>query len=551
MKSKTVIMFLVINSFITFIYAQELNKMTGIAEKGKFTELVYKFKPIATYNNTFTYLLLPNEESVGKYGNYYRVEQYDYNMNLIKRVQIDLQEGTQYKRLNELIYFQGKLNLFTSFQNEVDRKVYIFHQTLDLTTLELKNDIKTVAKIEYNKYIKNFRLQSNYSVSEDGSKLLIYAYPDKINYVQLQKNPTGKEIEEKRQFIYVFDKNINLLWQQEAGKAIQSGLFVFDNYHVDNLGNVFITGKNFENENEMNGLYIYSRKKKLTDRYYTYVQPSNYKHSILYFGNNGTITKQLDFSPSNIFAKSITIYPSSNNLFCAGIYSASNTISAKGVYTCKINLKNGATENLMTKPFEKKYLKTLLNTDDVKKFHKVTNKNEWNPFNFSLSKLEKTEGGEYIFIAEQQLVGKLESNSGQMLMVYPTYNYNNLYTVGIASSGEIKFIQEIEKSQFGLGDKLHSYNYFIDKTNLFIILNSMPVKTGLMKVSELQNTLLISIDDKGNKTDTTVTDYIKPDKKTVYMQTYAALPLTDKKGFIYPLQSLNYKYRTYEIIRYK
>ncbi|MCK4920080.1 MAG: hypothetical protein KAS71_03480, partial [Bacteroidales bacterium] len=247
MNRKIVAFIMVMIPCVAFSQTYDVQKITGTIEKVKLTEVVFKYKPVASYENTFSYLLLPNEESVGKYGRYYRIEKYDMDMNLIKRVQIDLTEDDHEKRFNELIYFQDKLYLFSSFRNEMDGKVYLFVQTMDKNNFEVNDDIQKIAELSYDTKVKNFILRTDYAVSEDGSKLLIYTYPDNIRYVQLQGKPDPKKVEEKRQFIYVFDENVNLLWVQESGKAINSGVFVFDKYIVSNNANVYITGRNFEN----------------------------------------------------------------------------------------------------------------------------------------------------------------------------------------------------------------------------------------------------------------------------------------------------------------
>ena len=548
MNRKIFALIMVMIPCVVFSQTNDVQKITGTIEKVKFTELVFKYKPVASYENTFTYLLLPNEESVGKYGRYYRIEKYDMDLNLIKRVQIDLSEGDHEKRFNELIYFQDKLYLFSSFRNEMDGKVYLFVQTMDKNNFEVNDDIQKIAELSYDTKVKNFILRTDYAVSEDGSKLLIYTYPDNIRYVQLQGKPDPKKLEEKRQIMYVFDENLNLLWEQESGKAVNSGVFVFDKYIVSNNANVYITGRNFEDPEESEGVYFYSRKKGLGDRYYSYVQPSNYKHSVLYFGNEGETARQLDFKLDDIFAKSITVKPHGEYLIGAGVYSESNTISATGIFTCQLNIATGSTEKQIIQPFEEEYLYTRLDTADLKRFHKITSTNEWDPFSYNLTELTRTGSGDYVFIAEQQLHGQLESNSGNMTSYYSTYNYRDLYSVRISSDGDIKQIVKTDKNQFGLLDIASSYSHNVVNDNIYLLFNNMPPKVGLMKVAELQNSCAVELDSNGEQKQEVVTLFENIDKNTLFMRSKAVLTIPGKPEFIYPLQGNKYKYRTYERI---
>jgi hypothetical protein len=533
---------------VTFSQINAVQKISGTVEKVKLTEFVFKYSPVASDENSFSYLLLPNEESIGKYGKYYRIEKYDMDLNLINRVQIDLTQGDHEKRFNELIYFHDTLYLFSSFRNEMEGKVYLFVQTMDKNSFEVNDDIQKIAELSYDTSIKNFILRTDYAISEDGSKLLIYTYPDNIKYVQLQGRPDPKDVEEKRQYMYVFDENLNLLWEQEAGKAVNSGVFVFDKYNIDNDASVYITGRTFEDTEEIEEMYMYSRRKGLSDRYYTYVQPSNYRHSVLYFGNEGKSARQLDLNPDDIFPKSITVEAHGDYLICAGVYAEPNTISAKGIFTCQLNLATGSTENLKLVPFEDKYVYTRLDTSDLKKFHKITNTNEWDPFSYDLTKLIKTGSDDYVFIAEQQLHGQLESNSGKMISYYPTHNYRDLYSVRITSDGDIKQIVKVEKNQFGLLNIASSYSHNVVDDTIYLLFNNMPPKVGLMKVAELQNTCLIELDSEGEQKQEFVTLFEKADKNTLFMRSTAVLTIPRKPEFIYPLQGNKYKYRTYERI---
>ena len=76
----------------------------------------------------------------------------------------------------------------------------------------------------------------------------------------------------------------------------------------------------------------------------------------------------------------------------------------------------------------------------------------------------------------------------------------------------------------------------------------MPPKTGLLKVAELQNTCMVKIDRNGEQLKEIIKTFEEVDKKTIFMRSNSVLPVYETREFIYPLQSMRYKYRAYEKI---
>ena len=72
-----------------------------------------------------------------------------------------------------------------------------------------------------------------------------------------------------------------------------------------------------------------------------------------------------------------------------------------------------------------------------------------------------------------------------------------------------------------------------------------------MKVAELQNTCLVTLDSNGGQKQEVVTLFENIDKNTMFMRSTAVLTIPGKPEFIYPLQGNKYKYRTYERIYLK
>lgn len=530
--------------FAVNIYSQTINfnNQTGIIENSKAKEQVANFKPLGSFDNTFTYLLLPYSKDV-VLGRYYGIEKYDSDLNLILRKQIDLKEGKNTKDFVELINFQDKLYLFTSFTNKDKKKVYLFVQTMDKDNFTPNKDIRKIAEFEYKK--KNHELKAGYSISEDSTKLLLYASLNILKLAYVTGGNLGEEIKEVKQHLLVFDKSVNLIWKNEISPALKYPIFVFDKYYIDNFANVYITGKNFNTEEDM-FRHLYRTKNTSTEKRYVYVQPSNYKTSIMYFSSNGSEIKQINLSLDNTFVKSILIKPERNHVFCAGIYSLPNKISAQGVFSCSINTKTGKIQNQKTKVFDKKYLETRLDEKELDKFQKVVESDELDPFNYSLSEMKIRNNGDYVFVAEQQSMGKMITSTPQMTLQYNTYNFRDLFVTTMSTNGDIKSINMIEKNQFVRHDFAHSYSFSETNNNLCFIFNEIPpLKDSYSKFSKLEYTYLVSIDNNNNQKRDIVKEYAKTNKKTLIANMQKAMYDTSQKTLIYPMQTYNYKSRSY------
>ena len=411
------------------------------------------------------------------------------------------------------------------------------------------DDIRLLAEFENTSRRKNVVLRTDYSISEDSTKLLIYATPGVINHVQMQHNPYGKELEENRLFICAFDKDLKMMWQQEASNAISSGVFVFDKFSIDNSANVYIIGQSFIDNNQAENIYCY-----INENYYNYVQPSNYTNSILFFGNNGKELKQLNVDPLGIFAKSVTICPKDNYLFCSGIYASPGRISAEGAYSCKVNILTGKTEDVHKRKFPKELLDNQVDVEDLRLFRKQSNDFETDPYQYPLSKLEQTPDGGYLFIAEQEISGKLEDRLMNSITIYPTHNYGNLYVTTVSPTGEIGDTYVVSKKQFAFENSSLSYSYILSGDKTYLLFTNIRKITELSfsnKVAKIENTCLIEVDKKGHQTKNIIADFTKFDHKTLFMRTSAALVLPSEKAIIYPIKSEGFKYRTYQKILVK
>ncbi|PCJ23039.1 MAG: hypothetical protein COA97_12415 [Flavobacteriales bacterium] len=155
------------------------------------------------------------------------IVKHDKSMKFIKKNKIELKKG---RSLEFICYFNDKIYVFSLELNKKKKKNTLYAQTVNKETLELNDDEKIIIDVKYTSNNKFFgvRLQeySFGSISSDGTKLIIshLAYGSAIKY---RKNP-----DKINSGIYVFDGNLNLLWNQSKLLANEASL-------LDNDGNFY------------------------------------------------------------------------------------------------------------------------------------------------------------------------------------------------------------------------------------------------------------------------------------------------------------------------
>ncbi len=542
--------FLLFLLFLPFGMTAQSVKNTVIGSKLDTCTLlnqVNEFQAVACYDNGYTFLLMPLEKDLAL-GDIYRIERYDSNMRLLHRVTIKLKDKNGERKFCDVVYFQQKLYCLSSFKNNKNKKIYLFAQTMDKNTLTLNDDVRLVAEFENRSSKKNIKLNLGHCVSPDSSKMLILASPYVVKYGQLSKMPFGKDLENNKLFVCALDQNLNLLWQKDAASAINSGTFTPDKYKIDNLTNVYISGQFYENSSQADNMGFYSEKEGIFYRFYTYVQPNNYKNCILYYGNNGMDLRQVSVDLPNLFVKSLTFRLQGDKILCAGVYSESNQLSAKGVFDCKVTIQTGVTDDVHLFKFPIDSSNSRVEAKELSLFRAISNQSEWDPYQYALSDLDPLSDGSFLFIAEQQLLGRFEVNTSSSMSIVSTFRNGNLFVSTILPNGEISVRTEIKKKQYSYSPINLSYSYLLSDNNLFLLYNNS-YRNYSSGSSIIRNSCLVEVDRNGFQNKQVINDFESFDTKSLTMQTNAVLSIHSERAFVYPLKAMVYKYRSYQKIQ--
>ena len=378
------------------------------------------------------------------------LELYDSNYRLKKSKEIDLKYKGKLRDFEDLVMVEGKLYLLTSFNNQSQKKNYLFYQTISDKMIVSKK-LNYIAEIETKNRVEEglFDLE----ISQDSSKILVY------NELPFKKNTP-------EQFTFrVFDHNFAELWTKNVVLPYNDDQFIIEKYTVDNEGNVFLLGVLFKDK-------AVARRRGLP----------NYQYVILSYTQKGEKKDEYKIGLHNKFITDLTFkLDNQANLVCSGFYSEKGTYSIKGTYFFKINTKTKEVNNQNLKEFDFEFLTEYMRPGEKRRAEKAENSGNINRapelYRFSLDELILRSDGGAVLIAEQYYVYErfFRYFDGTIRYDY-YYNYNDIIVVNIRPDGSIEWTARIPKRQETLNDGgyFSSYAMSIVKDRIFFIFNDNP-----------------------------------------------------------------------------
>ncbi|MEZ5041644.1 MAG: hypothetical protein R2828_17250 [Saprospiraceae bacterium] len=355
------------------------------------------------------------------------LERYDENLRLKKSQKIDLRYKNKKREFQDLVKIGGQLYLFTSFNNQVQKKNYLFYQKISDRLMPSKDIVKIGEIDTRNKYKEgNFDL----AISRDSSTVLIY------NQLPYQKN------EPERFNLRVFDNQLKELWSKDIILPYNDDVFEIEEYHVDKEGNVFLLG------------VIYQERNRLQRR----GQPT-YSYTVLAYLNKGEETQEYRIDLGDKFITDLTFRVANDgSLVCSGFYSDRGTVSIKGTYFLRMNAKTKEIFNVNFKAFDIDFL--TFNMNDGQKRRAERNEESGNEnkapelYRFSLDDLIMRSDGGAVLVAEQYYVNQQSYYyyfDGTTRYNY-FYYYNDILVINIKPTGEIEWASRIPKRQETMND---------------------------------------------------------------------------------------------------
>jgi hypothetical protein len=439
---------------------------------------------IIGYDGTGIYTIKSKIRSFGAPSTY-TLEHYDNNFAFIKSLELEFEDDGYECEVSQLLQLNGKLYIFYSYRIKKEKKNILFADEIDKQTLTLKKKKIKIGEIDYS---GNSHRNSGFfavRVSRDSSKLLtFYSLPD------TKGDPEAFGL-------HVLDDNLQSIWQKSITLPYKDGLFDFQNFRVDNNGNVYMLGT------------VYKEKRKAK----RHGNP-NYTYEAFAYTNNGNEVKQYTLSLEDRFITDMQIEILNNNLVCAGFYSNKGTYSIRGTYVMYVDITTKEVKTKSFKEFGIDFITQNMSNRQAKKAKRNDEKGEEPElYEYDLDKLLIGKDGSAMLIGEQYYVDVSYStnyiNGRTVSQTIYHYYYNDIIAVRIDAAGQIQWAEKIAKQQHTTNDGgfYSSYTMAIVNGKICFLFNDDPDNLNYDGKGRPENynarksiVVLVSLDREGKQT---------------------------------------------------
>ncbi len=358
-------------------------------------------------------------------------------------IKMKFKEKYQGKRLKYegVVVKDGKPYVIASGVNNKQQKRYLCVNSFREETLQPIGEWRKIAEFNYSSQLVRKLGEFGFEVSADSTRLLVY-----------YKEPYQKDENEKFSFA-VFDANFNKLWGREVEIPDSVGLFNVEDYGLDNIGNVYILGKEYEGKRSSFLLNI----------------EKDYRYTLLTFSVLVDSVVQRPIELEGKLVREAKIFVGGNgDVMCAGMYAHSDeklfmgAYALEGVFVIQLHGEDLSVEFESTKEFDI----DLITQNMFKAQKKAAMKREAEGginglFNYKIKNIINRKDGGVYFVAEHQyvVVSDTRTKPGELGGVTVDYVFKEILVTSLSSNFEVEWIKMIPKSQSG-NRKVKVYSSF-------------------------------------------------------------------------------------------
>lgn len=346
----------------------------------------------------------------------------------------------------------------------------LFAQTIDKTQLVPETELKEVYSYTYTPakggmfggrsrsadYFSSFT--ASYAISDDETRILFY-----------RNAAASGEGKNERMHLYSFDNKLKSLWDSEIELPYEAALFSFNGLTVDNDGNAFITGMQYQERTEAR----MSRREGV---------PS-YKYHLLSYKEKGKKMRDYTIELDNNFITDVRTGVAPNgDLVAVGFYSEKGSYSVKGAFYMTIDGETRQVKKQKTTAFETEFITQNMSDREKRKTEKQEAKGKKvELYNFDLRNLILQNDGGATIIAEQYYMYTTTTttrgaNGTTTTTTTYHYIYNDIIALSFNSDGSLGWKTKIAKRQHSVNDggAMSSYAYAAVGNKLYLIFNDNP-----------------------------------------------------------------------------
>lgn len=361
---------------------------------------------------------------------------------------------------------KGQFYMFYSIWDKPRKKEQLYIQKIDITKGSLSGNAQMLVEADKiaGEYIQTSRFsvekanKYNFKFSVDSSKLL----------VTYRKIPAEKRDAINKDIFgfYVFDKDFNVVWNNEFKMPYTEKMMDNSDFCVDTKGNAYMLCKVYEGE---------KREEKNN--------VPNYHYEVFKIEKGVTDIKQIQIKLDNKFVNEVSITENTKGqMVCAGYYrSEKKSNSTDGAFMVKIGDTNEL--SAMNKGFYEFPAETLKEFEKSRTQNKIEkdDKNaEAEIPNLEMRKIVFNNDGSTMFIGEQYLlkiITRTYSTGNGQTSTTTTYKhyYGDIYVMKIDPLGDIEWVKKIPKNQVGVNGRggMSFLNFDNDGDNYFFYLDNI------------------------------------------------------------------------------
>ena len=436
------------------------------------------FQDVLAHDETGSYIL-----KTGKKGK--SIEKLNNNMMVENSMALPLTYQKKQMGLEGLVYYNDKIIMLSSFNDRKLKKNFLFYQVINSSNLTLDGTLKNIGEITYEK--RRFNGDFGFDVAADSSSMLLFF-----------EMPYEKNASEKYSF-RVMDSKLDEIWSQEVELPYKEQFFTVRDYEVSSKGDVFVLGKEFNED---------KNSKAMRDS-------PNYKYHILGYYNKGEKIVDYEVSLHDKFIKNVTFDINSNgDIICSGFYSESYGSGIKGAFFLSIDGVSREIKKESYKEFEESFITEGWTDKEINKAKKKKVKKDKaiEMYNYDLQDFVLRKDGGVVLLAEQYYVKVVtttttDANGNTITRTTYHYYYNDVIVINISPDGDIEWATKIEKYQHSVNDggRLSSFALQVKNNGMYLVYNESArqyfdkEERSEMKGKEKRSylTFLVSINNEG------------------------------------------------------
>ncbi|GAB4415563.1 MAG: hypothetical protein OHK0039_24260 [Bacteroidia bacterium] len=345
---------------------------------------------------------------------------------------IDLRTQRNKEEVLDLIMAQGKLHLFSTFNDKRHRTVQLMHREVEVATLAVPAKGSVLATVSYDGFPDYKNTSFGLYLSRDSSKIMVqYQFPNR------KDSP-------ERFAVHLFNDEMIPLWNQEYQLPYAEGLFEIQRFRVDNEANAYLLGKRYRDRPK-------DRVKG---------EP-NYDFVALVLNPNLDTPTEIVLDAPGRFLVDMHMEILRGRMICAGIYGEGKPVSPRGIYYLTLD---ATTQQVIQESYKPFALSMFDSGDDAeadeesqtarqqKQQEKKQRQREQSLYRYDFNDIVLRSDGGAVLVGEENyfyvVSTYVPTGNGGGYWRYTTYYYrNDILTIDISPEGQIDGITRVPKRQ--------------------------------------------------------------------------------------------------------